>query len=208
MSDPILVGTITLPEPRSHRYDISETASRYEAVLLEAGTYEVFATRHHLYDHEVRFHAMIPGVVTSRYDGAEFCGVAIGSSPQHDRHPDVGQTRDVRFPLFPGDITLNETALELLAWKWRTSVWGADSSGRLRCHTYKSVIWQDALRKVEWKLIVEGALPEFFSDAYTLVTRTNELLDAGITPEVTHRYCTDEPVSESRWYPEHALARL
>lgn len=201
-----IVGTYTLTEPRSHRYDISETASRYEQVELAAGTYEVHATRGYTNSSEVRLHAQIPGVVTSRYDGAEYFGVGIGNSPQHGNHPDVGKERDVRVPLLPDAVTFNEVAHAELAWSWLTGLW--PRNGRVECHSHRSLTWTDALHRPTHRLVADDGLPEYLDDPHALMLRINELLDAGIKPDVTHRYGTDEPVTESQWFPEHSCSRL
>ena len=201
-----IVGTFTIAEPRSHRYDISETASRYEEVTLAPGTYEVHAARGYHNRSEVTLHAEVPGVVTSRYDGAEFCGVAIGSSPQHGNHPDVGREREVRLPLRADAVKFNEVAHAELAWSWLTGLWPRD--GRVECHSHRSLTWTDSLRRPTHRLVTDGELPEYFDDLHALMLRFNELLDAGTKAEVTHRYGTDKSIDESRWFPEHACTSV
>lgn len=192
-----LVGTFTLAEPTDHRYDISETASRYEAVVLQPGTYEVHASRGYSDRGEARIGALIPGVVTSRYDGAEFFGVGIGNSPQYDRHPDVGQTREVKFGVSADKVEWNDTAGEVLCWRWLTGAWPCKhrfddpryKMQGLTLHAHRSLRWTDSLRRQTHRVETPGGLSEWFDDPYALVQRVNELIDSGTVPEVFSVWC-------------------
>ncbi len=182
MSESIHVAWITIPEGAKRRYDISETASRFEEVALEPGTYEVHAERDYHDRGECRLFAMVPSTVTSRYDGAEFCGVAIGNSPQFDSHPMVGEPRDTRVPVMPGQVDGWEPiAPEVLAWKWYTHVW--NTNGRLEVRTNRTMRWTDRIVRAKFRLTSPVDLPEFFTDEYAFATRANALLDKGFVPE-------------------------
>lgn len=179
-----IVGSLTIEEPRSHQRALGDTASRYEQFMLEPGTYEVHARPDHIYRDHANLFVEVPGVITSKYDGAEFCGIPIGSEPQHEQHADVGKVVSVRLGLNADveEIAWSGLGRELLCWTWATTL---HFTGEYDTISFRTLKWSDAVRRPHRYLVrMPDALPEFFLSEHRLAERVNALLSEGVLPEV------------------------
>lgn len=181
-----VVGYTTIPDGVDFRYDISETAARYEAVRLIPGQMSVFAGNDRY--GAANLFVVAEAKVTARNDGAYFFGVAMGSDPQHERHPDVGKIRTVHYPVSPDTVVWNDDAYSILAWDWRQYARGININGYgLEVHTYKTLVHiMKGLRRESNMRIdpLNGELAEFVSTPSVLVERVNDLQADGFDPDV------------------------
>lgn len=179
---PTVVGTITVGEGQTH--DLTyEVAAWRSTVALTPGTYDVTATNPQSY---VQFSAQVPGVYTSLYLPALFCGVSVGSDPQGTGHRDVGKMQTVVLrPCLP-DIVLNDVGRSILARFWIFSPHHLEFSGAgLKVERQAQLVPTDEVWGQHFRIDPNnGDLSEFTDEVSHLVERVNELQAAGHDPDV------------------------
>ncbi len=179
---PTVIGTVDIGEGEEFQQTY-ETAAWHTEVALTPGTYDVIATNPRSY---VGFHVRVPGVVTSSFLPALFGGVPVGSSPQGERHPDVGKEREIVKGVGIDQITLNEVGLSTLARYWISSPRHLEFSGPgLKAYSHAQIVPIPEIWGMDWRIDPNnGGLAEFCSETAILVDRVNELQAEGFDPDV------------------------
>ncbi len=77
-----VIGTYQLSKDREYN-ESYEVAAWWSKLLVKAGDYEITTNGYYAF-------VKLPGVIVSKYTPGLYGGVAFGSTPQYEKHKDVG----------------------------------------------------------------------------------------------------------------------
>lgn len=99
-----LAGYVHVPAETEHRRNYEVAAWYTDMETVEDRWYPVFASRQHTFPYEYELFTEVEAVVTRACTVSLFGGVAVGSTPQHENHKDVGTGDAFNFRVKPGMV--------------------------------------------------------------------------------------------------------